>query len=119
MQALEKTVTSRERVITEAARALQATARTALHKAEPLTQVGVSFGAGTWGRSGLPGVFWEPGFRGRRGRNQSRAFHFSSASPKTPENSQAARAGDRGTDRGQDGQAHGSTQGHTHHPIQH
>lgn len=55
MQALEKTVTSRERAITEAARALQATTRTALRKAEPLTQVGVSFGAGTWGGRGCQG----------------------------------------------------------------
>ncbi|XP_044634476.2 laminin subunit gamma-3 [Equus asinus] len=39
LQALEKTVASRERVVTEAARALQATARAALQKAEPLTQL--------------------------------------------------------------------------------
>nr|KAF6277188.1 laminin subunit gamma 3 [Pipistrellus kuhlii] len=38
-QALERTVTSRERVVTEAVRAAQATARTALHQAEPLTQL--------------------------------------------------------------------------------
>ncbi|XP_028353183.1 laminin subunit gamma-3 [Physeter macrocephalus] len=39
VQALEKTVTSRERVVTEAAQALQATAQAVLHKTEPLTQL--------------------------------------------------------------------------------
>lgn len=40
VQVLKKTVTSRERRVTEAARALQATAQAVLHKAEPFTQVG-------------------------------------------------------------------------------
>lgn len=74
MQALERTVTSRERVITEAARALQATARTALHKAEPLTQVGVSFGAGTWGRSGQPRGVLGAGLQGREGQKTESFF---------------------------------------------
>lgn len=39
VQALEKTVASREHVVTEAARALQATAQAMLHKTEPLTQL--------------------------------------------------------------------------------
>ncbi|XP_042769208.1 laminin subunit gamma-3 [Panthera leo] len=38
-QALEKTVASRERVVTEAARVLQATAQAVLRKTEPLTQL--------------------------------------------------------------------------------
>ncbi|KAF5914792.1 hypothetical protein HPG69_008912 [Diceros bicornis minor] len=38
-QALEVTVASRERMVTEAARALQATAQAVLRKAEPLTQL--------------------------------------------------------------------------------
>lgn len=40
MQALEETVTSRERRVTEAAQTLQATARAVLRKIEPFTQVG-------------------------------------------------------------------------------
>ncbi|XP_038404935.1 laminin subunit gamma-3 isoform X1 [Canis lupus familiaris] len=39
VQALEKTVTSRERVVTEAAWALQATAQAMLHKTQPLMQL--------------------------------------------------------------------------------
>ncbi|XP_054440811.1 laminin subunit gamma-3 [Pteronotus mesoamericanus] len=39
VQALEKTVTSREREVTEAARALQAAAHAALHQTEPFTQL--------------------------------------------------------------------------------
>lgn len=44
VQALEKTVTSRERVVTEAAWALQATAQAMLHKTQPLMQVGSWWG---------------------------------------------------------------------------
>lgn len=40
MQALEETVASRERRVTEAARTLRATARAVLRKIEPFTQVG-------------------------------------------------------------------------------
>lgn len=40
VQAVEKTVTSKERRVTETARALQATAQAMLHKTQPLTQVG-------------------------------------------------------------------------------
>lgn len=40
VQAVEKTVTSKERMVTETARALQATAQAMLHKTQPLTQVG-------------------------------------------------------------------------------
>ncbi|KAK2501533.1 hypothetical protein MC885_006464 [Smutsia gigantea] len=39
VQALEETVASREHVVTEAARALQATAQAILHKMKPLTQL--------------------------------------------------------------------------------
>ncbi|KAL1288484.1 LAMC3 [Ovibos moschatus] len=39
VQALEKTVTSRERMVTEAARSLQATAQAVLQEMEPLTQL--------------------------------------------------------------------------------
>lgn len=39
VQAVEKTVTSKERMVTETARALQATAQAMLHKTQPLTQL--------------------------------------------------------------------------------
>lgn len=74
VQALEKTVASREHVVTEAARALQATAQAMLHKTEPLTQVGSCPLKQTWRRLGLSwgdlGVGGGMGQRRGKGRGQ-------------------------------------------------
>lgn len=82
VQTLEKTVTSREHMVTEAARSLQATAQAVLQEMEPLTQVGShplrqhleEVGA-------APGLIWGPGLQGGRGKDQSSSFCPSSASP--------------------------------------
>lgn len=75
VQTLEKTVTSRERMVTEAARSLQATAQAVLQEMEPLTQVGShplrqhleELGA-------APGVIWGQGLQGRWGQRPEQFF---------------------------------------------
>ena len=75
VQMLEKTVTSRERMVTEAARSLQATAQAMLQEMEPLTQVGShplrqhreEVGA-------APGVIWGLGLQGREGQRPEQFF---------------------------------------------
>lgn len=88
VQALEKTVTSRERVVTEAARALQATAQAVLHKTEPLMQVGSCPLRQHLEKVGAaPGMIWAQGLQGEgRAKTRSSSFHPSSAFPQIPEN---------------------------------
>lgn len=104
MQALEKTVTSRERGITAAARALQATAQTMLHKTKPLTQVGFCpLRQAPGGGQGCPRGDLGAELQGREGKGQSSSFHASSASPRAPENLTVSQG------RRQAGQTAGST----------
>lgn len=75
VQTLEKTVTSRERMVTEAAWSLQATAQAVLQEMEPLTQVGSHALRQHLEKVGAaPGVIWGQELEGREGQRPEQFF---------------------------------------------